>query len=178
MWSAVISMLLGQPKVKASIEQIFGQPADHVAGCFGRFMENVKKGPGLQNSVQEKQRLFDRYYQGGMSMGFKDWESYIAAAKLSGYSTMDVCYSFRKDKGWDVTTDKINELTEKIMPSYIEKGKETGLLPPEQFPDKGIPQTLMNSSGGLPPWDKTESRPGANGIPDNINNAPMQGECI
>jgi hypothetical protein len=31
MWSAVISMLLGQPKVKASIEQMFGQPADHVA---------------------------------------------------------------------------------------------------------------------------------------------------
>lgn len=172
MWNVLFSMLQGQPKFKAIVEQIFGQPIDHVAGCISGFMENVKRGPGLQNSVQEKQRLFDRYYQGGMSMGFKDWQSYIAAAKLSGYSTMDVCYSFRSDRGWEVTTDKIEQLADEIMPAYIKKGKETGLLPPEQFPDKGIPQTKMNSSGALPPWDETESRPGANGIPDNINNAP------
>ena len=42
--SMLLPMLAGQPKIKNAIEQMFGQPSDHVMGAFSKFMEDVKKG--------------------------------------------------------------------------------------------------------------------------------------
>jgi hypothetical protein len=173
MWNSILPMLAQQPKFKAVVENIFNQPVEHVANCVGLFMKNIKEGPGIKNTAKERQRLFDRYYNGGMALGFKDWQSYIAAAKLAGYSDMDVCLSFRKERGWaDTTVEKIQQLSEDIIPQFIEKGKVSGLIPPEMFPDCGIPKTEIKTCGGDPPWDKQEYRNGANGIAETTNNAP------
>lgn len=170
MWNSIVPMLASQPKFKSVIEEMFNQPVDHVANCFGVFLESVKKGPGIKNTAQEQQRLFDRYYQGGLAMGFADWQAYIAAAQLAGYSAMDVCLSFRNERGWETTTvEKIQQLCEKIMPQFIEKGKAAGLIPPDMFPDAGIPKTDVKTIGGKPPWEDEEYRSGADGEPQNIN---------
>ena len=174
MWNSILSMLAGQPKFKAIVEQMFNQPVDHVTGCFGAFLESVRKGPGIQNSIQEQQRRFDRFYQGGLAMGFEDWKSYLAAAILAGYKPMDVCLSFRNERGWESTTvEKIQQLSEEILPVFIEKGKIAGLIPPEMFPDTGIPKINMKTSGGKPPWETTDHSSGASGDLSNIN-APQR----
>ena len=171
MWQMILPMLQNQPKFRSIIEHTFNQPVEHVLNCFGAFFDNVSKGPGIKNTTQEKQRLFDRYYQGGLSMGFEDWQSYIAAAKLAGYTDLDVCYSFRKERNWNVTTEKIQELSEQFMPDFIEKGKNSGLFPPEMFPDTEIPKTNVSVAGSNPPWEKAENCNGAYSTSHN-NNAP------
>jgi hypothetical protein len=155
--SMLLPMLAGQPKIKNAIEQMFGQPSDHVMGAFSKFMEDVKRGPGIQNTEAEKAALFNRYFQGGLSMGFSDWESEIAAAALAGYSQMDVCLSFRNNRGWkDATVERIEELANIVSPRFIERGKECGLIPKDAETDSGIPKTDVTTSGGVPPWNQKE----------------------
>lgn len=153
--SMLLPMLSSQPQVKNAIEQIFKQPSDHVIGAFTKFMDDVKKGPGIKNTDAEKAALFDRYYQGGLAMGFSDWESEIAAAALAGYTPMDVCLSFRNNRKWQNTTvEKIEFLVDRISPQFIERGKECGLIPKDIAPDSAIPKTDVTTSGGVPPWEQ------------------------
>lgn len=160
--SVVLPMLTSQPKVKQTIEQIFNQPADHVLSSFDKFMKDVNKGPGIQNTEAEKVALFNRYYQGGLSMGFADWESEIAAAALAGYTPMDVCLSFRNNRKWkDTTVEKIEYLADIISPRFMEKGKECGLIPKNAETDSVIPQMDVTTSGGVPPWEQKEYQPDA-----------------
>ena len=155
--SMVLPMIAGQPKIKSVIEQIFHQPSDHVIGTFNKFLEDVSKGPGIQNTEAEKVAIFNRYYQGGLSMGFTDWESEIAAAALAGYTPMDVCLSFRTNRKWkDTTVEKIESLVDVISPRFIERGKECGLIPKDVGTDSPIPQMEVTTSGGVPPWETKE----------------------
>lgn len=164
MWDMIIPMLMNQPKLKNSVEQMFGQPIEHVADCFRICMDNIKKGPGLINSNEQKLALFNRIYQGGMSLGFSDWESELAAARISGYSDLDICISFRDRHRWPNTTvEKIKVLADEIMPRFIEAGKKAGLLPPDKFPDTGIPQIEIATSGGAAPWENLIRQEGADG---------------
>lgn len=150
-------MIANHPKVKATLEGIFHQPSEHVIESINKFLQDVNNGPGIQNTEAEKAALFNRYFQGGLSMGFADWESEIAAAALAGYTPMDVCLSFRKDRGWkDTTVEKIEALADMISPRFIEKGKECGLIPKDEATDSGIPKTDVTTRGGVPPWEQKE----------------------
>ena len=150
----ILPMIASQPKIKNAIEQIFNQPSDHVINAVSKFMDDVKKGPGIQNSDAEKAAMFNRYYQGGLAMGFTDWESEIAAAALAGYTPMDVCLSFRNNRKWSNTTvEKIESLVDRISPKFIERGKECGLIPKEVAPDSAIPPMDVTTAGGVPPWE-------------------------
>ena len=153
----ILPMVLNQPKVKSAIESIFNQPADYVMNSVSKFLEDVNNGPGIQNTEAEKAARFNRYFQGGLSMGFSDWESEIAAAALAGYTPMDVCLSFRTNRGWkDATVEKIEELADIVSPRFIEKGKACGLIPKDVETDSGIPKTDVTTSGGVPPWEQKE----------------------
>lgn len=162
--SMLLPMLASQPKIKTAIEQLFNQPSDHVVGALTKFMDDIKKGPGIQNTDAEKAALFNRYYQGGLSMGFSDWESEIAAAALAGYTRMDVCLSFRTNRGWkDATVERIEELANIVSPRFIEKGKACGLIPKDAEQDSGIPKMDVTTSGGVPPWEQEGYRSDAPG---------------
>lgn len=153
----VLPMLANQPKVKRAIEGMFNQPSDYVLDNFNKFMEAVNNGPGIQNTEAEKVALFNRYYQGGLAMGFSDWESELASAALAGYTPMDVCLSFRQNHGWkDTTVEKIEALADMVSPRFIAKGKECGLIPKDVETDSGIPKTDVTTSGGVPPWEQKE----------------------
>lgn len=153
----VMPMLMNQPQVKATLESIFNQPADHVMNSISKFLQDVNSGPGIQNTEAEKASLFNRYFQGGLSMGFSDWESEIAAAALAGYTPMDVCLSFRNNRGWkDTTVEKIETLADMVSPRFIERGKECGLIPKDTEVDSGIPKTEVTTRGGVPPWEQKE----------------------
>lgn len=102
----IMPFIMNNPSTKAKIESIFRQPADHVIKSFNTFIDTVNNGPGLVNKAAEQQAMFDRYYQGGLALGFADWESEIAAASLSGYSLMDVCISFRKNRDGRIPLSK------------------------------------------------------------------------
>lgn len=148
--SLIMPMLVGNPKVKTTLESVFGQPADYVLDNFNKFLGDVSKGPGIQHPEEEKIALFNRYYQGGLSMGFADWESELASALLSGYTPMDVCISFRQNRHWKETTiDNINTLKDNVIPRFVEKAQACGLMPKEE---KSIPQTEIKTQGGNPPW--------------------------
>lgn len=171
MLQILIQYLQSQPKVKTAVEQLFGQPMEHIAGCVGSFMDNVKKGPGLVNTAEQKLNLFNRIYQGGRALGFCDWEAELAAAKIAGYSDLDICISFRDRHKWPQTTvENIAALVQQTMPRFIEKAKAANLLPPEMFPQSGLPKTDVDSTGGVAPWE-TLLRPGADGNKVD-NNAP------
>ena len=171
MLNMVLSLLKGQPKFKTAIEQVSGQPIDHVVQCAAVFLDNIKRGPGLVNTEKQKIDLFNRLYQGGLALGFSDWESELCAAKIAGYSDMEVCLSFRERHRWPQTTvESIQILEKQIMPRFVEAGKRAGLLPPDMFPVSGIPQTEVSTSGGSAPWE-TLLHSGANGSSDN-NIAP------
>lgn len=165
MLNVILPMLQGHPKVKTVIEQAFGQPVDHVAGCFGAFLENVKKGPGIVNTGDQKLALFNRIYQGGLSLGFADWESEFAAAKIAGFSDMDICISFRERHNWPQTRiEDIPAIEANVMPRFITKAKKTGLLPPGTFPESGLPNVEISTSGGAAPWEHlTRTGTGAEG---------------
>lgn len=153
----ILPMVINQPKVKSAIESIFNQPSDYVMNSVSKFLEDISKGPGIQNTEAEKTAMFNRYFQGGLSMGFSDWESEIAAAALAGYTSMDVCLSFRTNRGWkDATVEKIEELADIVSPRFIEKGKACGLIPKDVETDSGIPKTDVTTSGGVPPWEQKE----------------------
>ena len=153
----ILPMVINQPKVKSAIESIFNQPADYVMNSVSKFLEDVNNGPGIQNTEAEKTAMFNRYFQGGLSMGFSDWESEIAAAALAGYTPMDVCLSFRTNRGWkDATVEKIEELADIVSPRFIERGKACGLIPKDVETDSGIPKTDVTTSGGVPPWEQKE----------------------
>lgn len=137
---------------KAKIESIFRQPADHVIKSFNTFIDTVNNGPGLVNKAAEQQAMFDRYYQGGLALGFADWESEIAAASLSGYSLMDVCISFRKNRGWkDTTVEKLKVLSDNVAERFIPKAKAAGLIPEEPEETNGMPKVERTTVGGKPP---------------------------
>lgn len=151
----ILPMLVNQPKVKSVIEQVFHQPAEHVIGTFDKFLDEVSKGPGIKNTAAEQQAMFTRYYEGGLAMGFTDWESEIAAAALAGYTPMDICLSFRNSRGWKETTvEKVQHLSDIIAPRFIEKGKETGLIPKDVESEQSIPKTEVTTRGGVPPWEQ------------------------
>lgn len=153
----LLPMLANQPKVKSTLESIFKQPADHVINSITKFVEDINSGPGIQNTEAEKAALFNRYFQGGLAMGFSDWQSEIAAAALAGYTPMDVCLSFRKNRGWkDTTVEKIEALADAVSPMFIERGKECGLIPKDTEDEGGIPDTDVTTRGGVPPWEQKE----------------------
>jgi hypothetical protein len=153
----ILPMVVNQPKVKSALESIFNQPADYVMNSVSKFLEEINNGPGIQNTEAEKTAKFNRYYQGGLAMGFSDWESEIAAAALAGYTPMDVCMSFRNNRGWkDTTVEKVETLADMVSPKFIEKGKECGLIPKDVEGDSGIPKTDVTTRGGVPPWEQKE----------------------
>ena len=163
MWQMLFQILQGNPKLRAAIEQMTGQPVEYVAQCAGTFLEHITKGPGIKHTDEQKFALFNRVFQGGMALGFSDWESELCAAKIAGYSDMDICISFRERHKWPNTTiDKIQALSENTMPRFVEKAKAAGLLPPEMFPQSGLPQTEVVSTGGVAPWESLV-RDGAGG---------------
>jgi hypothetical protein len=171
MLNVLLPMLQGHPKVKAVIEQTFGQPVDHVTGCFGAFLENVKKGPGLVNSAEQKLTLFNHIYHGGLSLGFADWESEFAAAKIAGYTDLDICRSFRERHNWPQTRiEDMPAIEANVMPRFLPKAKAAGLLPPEMFPESGLPTTNITTTGGAAPWESL-TRSGAGAAAVN-NTAP------
>ena len=158
----VLGVLQNQPKFKSAVEHLFGQPADHVVGCISSCFDNIQKGPGLINTAQQKIDAFNRIYNGGLALGFPDWESELAAAKIAGYSDLDICMSFRDRHKWSQTTvEKVQQLSEEILPGFIDRGKKAGLLPPEMFPESGIPKTDVSTSGGAAPWENPGCRSGA-----------------
>jgi hypothetical protein len=161
----IMPMIMNQPQVKTALESIFHQPADYVMNSVSKFLEDVNNGPGIQNTEAEKVALFNRYYQGGLAMGFLDWESEIAAAALAGYTPMDVCLSFRNNRGWkDTTVEKVETLADMVSPKFIEKGKECGLIPKDVETDSGLPKTDVTTSGGIPPWEHKDYQRDATGI--------------
>lgn len=170
----MINMLLGvlqnQPKFKSVVENLFGQPADHVVNCISGCFDSIRKGPGLVNTAQQKIDVFNRIYKGGLALGFPDWESELAAAKIAGYTDLDICMSFRDRHKWSQTTvEKVQGLAEDILPGFIDKAKKAGLLPPEMFPDSGIPKTEITTSGGAAPWENPGGRSGASVNPGDNN---------
>ena len=167
MWQMLLQIIQSQPKIKGAIEQMTGQPVEYVAQCAGTFLDHIGKGPGLTNTNEQKFALFNRVYQGGMALGFSDWESELCAAKIAGYSDVDICISFRERHKWPNTTvENIQALAEQQMPRFIEKAKAAGLLPPEMFPQSGLPQTEIVSTGGVAPWESLVGS-GASGKADN-----------
>ena len=164
--SIVLSMALSNKEVRSTIENVFKQPADYVVDATNKFLAEIKKGPGIKNTEVERQTLFNRYYQGGLAMGFSDWESEISAAALAGYTPMDICLSFRNNRGWkDTTVEKIQSLTDIIGPRFLAKGREVGLLPKEEVAESGIPKTEVTTSGGVPPWEQKDYQPDATDMP-------------
>jgi hypothetical protein len=158
-------MALSNKEVRRTIENVFKQPADYVIENVNRFMSDIKKGPGLRNTELERQTLLNRYFQGGLAMGFTDWESEIAAAALAGYTPMDICLSFRNNRGWkDTTVEKIQSLTDIIAPRFIEKGRATGLIPKETEEESGIPKLDVTTVGGVTPWEHTEYQSNATDV--------------
>ena len=170
MWQMLLQIMQSQPKIKGAIEQMTGQPVEYVAQCAGTFLDHIGKGPGLTNTNEQKFALFNRVYKGGLALGFSDWESELCAAKIAGYPDIEICISFCDRHKWPNTTvDKIQALSEQIMPRFVEKAKVAGLLPPEMFPQSGLPQTEVVSTGGTAPWESLV-RDGAGGQADS--NAP------
>lgn len=154
MWQMLLQIIQSQPKIKGAIEQMTGQPVEYVAQCAGTFLDHIGKGPGLTNTNEQKFALFNRVYRGGLALGFSDWESELCAAKIAGYADVEICISFCDRHKWPGTTvDKIQALAEQIMPRFVEKAKVAGLLPPEMFPQSGLPQTEIVSTGGVAPWE-------------------------
>lgn len=154
----IMPFIMNNPSTKAKIESIFRQPADHVIKSFNTFIDTVNNGPGLVNKAAEQQAMFDRYYQGGLALGFADWESEIAAASLSGYSLMDVCISFRKNRGWkDTTVEKLKVLADNVAERFIPKAKAAGLIPEEPEETNGMPKVERTTVGGKPPWAESEA---------------------
>lgn len=165
MINLILPALQNHPKVKSIVENAFGQPVDHVFGCLGAFWENVQRGPGISKAPDQKLALFNRVYQGGLSLGFADWESEFAAAKIAGFSDMDICISFRERHNWPQTRiEDIPAIEANVMPRFITKAKKTGLLPPEMFPESGLPNVEISTSGGAAPWEHlTRTGTGAEG---------------
>ena len=154
MWPMILQLIQGQPKFKSAVENIFGQPVEHVVNCIGGFMDNVQKGPGLVNTAAKQLELFNKLYKGGLAIGFSDWESELFAARLAGYSDIEICTSFRERHNWPRTTvENIAALAKELMPRLTEQAKKAGLLPPEMFPQSGLPQTQVESTGGVAPWE-------------------------
>ena len=170
MWQMILPILQSQPKFRNIIESTFHQPVEYVVNWFGSFVDSVAKGPGITNTKEKQLALFNRLYQGGLSLGFSDWEAEFAAAKLSGYSDMDICISFRERHHWPQTRiEDIPAIEANVMPRFMPKAKAAGLLPPEVFPESGLPQTDVSTSGGAAPWENL-IRPGADGAGNS--NAP------
>ena len=154
MWQMILQIIQGNPKLRAAIEQMTGQPVEYVAQCAGTFLNHITQGPGIKQTDEQKFALFNRVFQGGRALGFSDWESELCAAKIAGYSDLNICISFRDRHKWpDTTIEKIQLLSENIMPRFVEKAKAAGLLPPEMFPQSGLPQTEVVSTGGTAPWE-------------------------
>ena len=154
----IMPFILNNPNTKAKIEAIFKQPADHVIKSFNTFIDNVNSGPGLTNKAAEQQAMFDRLYQGGLSLGFTDWESEIAAASLSGYALRDVCISFRKNRGWkDATVEKLKVISDNVAERFIPKAKAAGLIAPDPEETSGMPNVERTTVGGTPPWAESGS---------------------
>ena len=81
----------------------------------------------------------------------------VAAAALAGYTPMDICLSFRNTRGWkDTTVEKIQNLADIISPRFIEKARETGLIPKEAEEESSMPNLDVTTVGGVPPWEQKE----------------------
>lgn len=165
MINTILMFLKSQPKFKTTVESLTGQPIEHVANCFAGFIQQIGQGPGVQRTAEQKNATFQRLYNGGRSMGFADWEAELCAAILSGFQPMDVCISFRQRRNWnDATVERINKLAEAVMPRFLEAGKKCGLIPPEAFPENTIPQTEINTAGGVAPWNQNMPTNGATAV--------------
>jgi hypothetical protein len=83
---------------------------------------------------------------------------------------MDICISFRERHHWPQTRiEDIPAIEANVMPRFMPKAKAAGLLPPEVFPESGLPQTDVSTSGGAAPWENL-IRSGADGAGNS--NAP------
>ena len=165
MINTILMFLKSQPKFKMTVESLTGQPIEHVANCFAGFVQQIGQGPGIKQTAEQKNAVFQRLYNGGRSMGFSDWESELCAAILAGFQPIDVCNSFRIRRNWpDTTIDRINQQAELVMPRFLEAGKKCGLIPPEAFPENTIPQTEINTAGGVAPWNQNMPTNGATAV--------------
>ena len=163
----LLPLIQNSPKLQHKLESVFGQPANHVLKSFNNFMNEIKSGPGIVNKGAEQQAIFSRIYQGGMAMGFSDWESELMAASIAGYTPMDVCISFRNKRGWkDTTVERVQMLMDTTAPRFIEKGRQTGLIPKEtEIPEEGIPNCERSTIGGKAPWETEEVKDEVKGLP-------------
>ena len=172
MLQLLLPYIQNNPKFRGIVEHAFNQPVEHVLSCVGSFWDNVQKGPGLAAAPDQKLALFNRIYQGGLALGFADWEAEFAAAKIAGYTDLDICINFREVHKWPQTRiEDIPAIEANVMPRFIPKAKAAGLLPQEMFPQSGLPKTDVTTSGGSAPWENL-TRSGAGG--DGNNNAPKQ----
>lgn len=155
----LIPALSASPQVKTKLESVFGQPVDHVSKCISQFLDGIKAGPGLVDKDLIKQQRFMHVYQSGLRMGFQDWEAEIAAADCAGYPIIDVANSFAERRGWDCSVEQIQQLHSKIMPAFMQKGKQTGLFQsdkPTQQKQKGIPAVQVKQRQKDPPWRNSQ----------------------
>lgn len=158
-----LPFLQADGRVKHAVESITKQPIDHVMKCLGSFIDSINKGPGLVNKAAEQANVFQKMYSAGISCGFKDYESIIAAAGFSGHSPIDVVTYLRETFGWDnVSVEEVEMLAKNIAPRFKQKLIQYGYLKEDSVEQKaGIPKvTIKNlNRGSTPPWrtEKSES---------------------
>ncbi len=159
----LIPFISSSPQFKSKIENLTGQPVDHVMKCIRNFQDELKKGGGIKDLKIEQQEKFKYLYESGLAMGFTPWESEIAAAGCAGYSSMDVCLSLRKNgKGWeDITVEEVETQAKLIAPRFKKAGIEHGLFKPESDENdpeelNGIPKINKKNVTEEVPWRKQQ----------------------
>lgn len=169
MMGVLLPMLSGSPQIKSKVQAVFGQPVDHVSKCISQFLDQVKAGPGLVDQQALRQQRFMHIYQSGLRMGFQDWQAQIAAADCAGYPIIDVANSFAQRRGWNCSIEQIQQIHEKIMPLFMQRGKKTGLFQSEKSvpQKKGIPSVQVNQVIKQPPWRNGQEAKGAPPAPEN-----------
>lgn len=161
----LVPMLKGSPAVKRTVEGLTGQPVDHVMDCLGRFLDDVRKGPGIVDGEAERRTLYNKMYECGVTMGFQPWESEIAAAGLAGYSPVEIAVTFNR-RGWKTCAEEVSRMGAEIAPRFRETGIRYGLFKPENAAEAagaeaGIPDNNVSDGGSEPPWRRAaDHRPG------------------
>lgn len=151
-----LPLLSADKKVRSTIEGITGQPIDYVVKCLGSFVESLKSGPGIVDKTAQQQAIFNQMYNAGMSCGFKDYESIIAAAGFSGHSPIEVTTYLRNTFGWDnLNVEEVELLAKNIAPRFRQKLIQYGFLKPEESEPEDkttIPKIKVSTNSNVPPW--------------------------
>ena len=66
----LIPFISSSPQFKSKIENLTGQPVDHVMKCIRNFQDELKKGGGIKDLKIEQQEKFKYLYESGLAMGF------------------------------------------------------------------------------------------------------------